>query len=441
MYFVSWKGDPGRIISSFFVIVVLIFLCGGPSLGVEKRQIIKSEDILAKIKNREPVDYNSVIIEDNLYLCNLSPLGPVIVDSPINIINSEIKCDIYFNDSILNRAVCFENTKFDGINHFDGTMFREYANFGQSVFEGAASFRGAKFRGSANFWNSKFNSTAIFTKSQFQEGMVDFHRSEFQDLAIFNFANFGGYEINFENSIFGGTADFRQARFNGDAIFLGSSFKDDADFGGSQFNSSSNFLGSRFDKSLYFHKIRFKNLDINWDSIHYKLISDEPGYISLIRNFKDLGQFDDADNCYYEYREWKRNNRPLDWARLFDSLAWLTCGYGVRCIHPIFSGFLVIIAFGIYYDMRGIDSLVIRYLFKRKSFEDSTKELSEGLKKTFSFSAITLLSLPSEWHPYGKEEYSKFIKFHLFSAIVERLIGYGLMLLLIGTLTRLMVRY
>jgi len=49
MYFVSWKGDPGRIISSFFVIVVLIFLCGGPSLGVEKRQIIKSEDILAKI--------------------------------------------------------------------------------------------------------------------------------------------------------------------------------------------------------------------------------------------------------------------------------------------------------------------------------------------------------------------------------------------------------
>lgn len=423
------------IISLFIVLLLIFNVCQS-----QGKQIIKLDEILAKIKNREPVNYSSVIIEGDVYLSNLNSSIPSFIDSPLSIVDSEINSDIYFNGSIFYRAVSFENTKFNGIARFDGATFNDYANFGESVFDEPASFSEAKFRDSANFWSSRFNGSTTFKKSEFL-APVDFHRSEFQDIAIFNFANFGGYEINFENSNFNGIADFRQAEFDGNAIFVGAIFKEGADFTGSRFNLSSDFLGSRFDKALFFRKIKFNDLNIDWSSIHNRLISDEPGYILLIRNFKDLGQFDDADNCYYEYREWKRNNRPFDTAKLLDSLAWLTCGYGVRWFHPIFSGFFVIIAFGIYYDVLDMDSLIIRYFFRRKSFRDLKKELIEGFKRTFSFSMIALLSLPPEWYPYGKEEYSKFIKSYLFSAIIERLIGYGLMLLLIGTLTRLMVRY
>ncbi len=427
-----------RMISLLIVLLLILNVC--QSQGGEIKQIIKLEEVLAKIKNREPVDYSSVIIKGDVYLSCLNSSIPSFIDSPLRIVDSEIESDIYFNGSIFNRTVNFEHTKFKGITRFDGATFEDYANFGESFFNKSASFSEARFKDSANFWNSRFNGSTTFKKSDFF-APVDFHRSEFRDIAIFNFANFNGYETYFENSGFYGIADFRQAEFEGNAIFVGAVFKESADFTGSKFNLSSDFIGSRFDKTLFLRKIKFNILNIDWSSIRDKLISDEPGYILLIRNFKDLGQFDDADNYYYEYREWKRNNRPLNAAKLFDSLAWFTCGYGVRWFHPIFSGFLVIIAFGIYYDILAFDSLIVRCIFRRKSFRDLRNESIEGFKRTFLFSMISLLSLPPEWYPYGKEEYAKFIKNHLFSAIAERLIGYGLMLLLIGTLTRLMVRY
>jgi len=63
------------------------------------------------------------------------------------------------------------------------------------------------------------------------------------------------------------------------------------------------------------------------------------------------------------------------------------------------------------------------------------------LRNAIYFSTMMLLSLPTVWYPPGKEEFTELLKLHMYSAILERLIGWGLMLLLIGTLSRLMVRY
>jgi hypothetical protein len=63
------------------------------------------------------------------------------------------------------------------------------------------------------------------------------------------------------------------------------------------------------------------------------------------------------------------------------------------------------------------------------------------MKQSMLFSAMTLLSLPSEWSPFGRDEYISMLRSHLCAAALERMIGWGLMLLLIGTLTRLIVRY
>jgi hypothetical protein len=124
-------------------------------------------------------------------------------------------------------------------------------------------------------------------------------------------------------------------------------------------------------------------------------------------------------------------------------MAWLSCGYGVRWQYTILSGIMMIALFGVYFEFNYLAGTTANVLLKRnaQSQNPSISNLWRSTKKSISFSSMILLSLPSDWFPYGKEEYSKLVKSHLYAAILERLIGWGLMLLLIGTLTRLMVRY
>jgi hypothetical protein len=237
--------------------------------------------------------------------------------------------------------------------------------------------------------------------------------------------------------------NFQKTKFKGKASFLGSEFKNEADFSESQFNSSLVFLGTRFYGELYFNNVKFDKFSINWDSIRYKLISDEPGYISLINNFKKMGQFDDADSCYYEYREWKRNNWPayeLD-EKIWDSLAWISCGYGVRWTHTIATGCFIILLFGFYYWIYDYHAIVIGLLSGGYTANTVYSELLYGFRKAVILSIMCLLSLPGEMYPYGGKKYPIFLRSHLFAVILERLLGWGLMLLLIGTFTRLIVRY
>jgi hypothetical protein len=174
-----------------------------------------------------------------------------------------------------------------------------------------------------------------------------------------------------------------------------------------------------------------------------RLVCNGPTYLALIKNFRESEQFEDADSCYYQYRDWKRKERDPGWPKLFDYLAWLSCGYGVRWQYTIISGVMMIALFGIYFNFNYLAGTMANVFLNRNAQNQnpSISDLWRSLKKSLLFSSMTLLSLPSDWCPYGKEEYSKFIKSHLCAAILERIIGWGLMLLLIGTLTRLMVRY
>jgi hypothetical protein len=75
---------------------------------------------------------------------------------------------------------------------------------------------------------------------------------------------------------------------------------------------------------------------------------------------------------------------------------------------------------------------LIGYFFQQDNFK---------FKESISFSTTIILSLPSDWYPSGKERYEKILKSNLHMAILERLIGWGLMLLFIATLNRLLIRY
>ena len=67
--------------------------------------------------------------------------------------------------------------------------------------------------------------------------------------------------------------------------------------------------------------------------------------------------------------------------------------------------------------------------------------------ESVALSAVALLSLPKEFYPYGEKKYAKFIRqsiiripFRLMM-VLERLIGWGLLILLINTINRVMIHY
>lgn len=419
----------------------IIFLNALPSPCLGDTLIIPSYVVVDEIVNLEPVNYESVILSGDINLDSISHSSPRLIGSPISIIDCQILGNVSFNGTIFDQPVNFEKTEFCGTVSFKEAEFRKYSNFSQCKFHEWASFRAAKFKAGSNFWRSVLFGFSTFKNSRFDGSLADFHLCSFRDNVSFNFANFNVDEARFKYSNFECNANFQQARFGGKANFLGSQFKGLADFGNSQFNLDSDFMGAVFEGPLKVNDIKFNGLIIKWESIHNKLLSDEPGYILLISNFRKLGQFDDADSCYYDYREWKRANRSdHEWTEsIWDFIAWLTCGYGVRWQNPILFGVVVLVFFGFYLEFWDLG----RFLWSsiRKQSINQDYHFFRRLKASMAFSATTLLSLPSEWYPFGNDEYYRLLKRHICCSILERLIGWGLMLLLIGTITRLMVRY
>ena len=53
---------------------------------------------------------------------------------------------------------------------------------------------------------------------------------------------------------------------------------------------------------LYLAKADINRLIVSWSQIRDILSFDTAAYLSLIKNYKDLGQSNDANECYYEYR-------------------------------------------------------------------------------------------------------------------------------------------
>jgi len=412
--------------------------------AAENLQEIGSREILAKIENGEPISYSNIIIRGNMDLGDLGLSSPRLVKSPIFIADSEITGNVNFDGAVLTKSVRFEKTRFDGTVSFNDSVFQKDASFVESLFGQMASFEDAQFQSGIDLERTRFESCAIFLHAIFSAGVQSFRDCRFQEAACFNYAAFNSQRSVFSGANFNGPASFWHAKFDGDADFTGAYFSQPADFNFVQFNSSSSFLGSRFASDLFLNSAKFKNLKISWDSIGMRLVTDGPTYISLIKNFRELEQFEDADDCYYHYRDWKRSNRPLGWAKFFDYLAWLSCGYGIRWYHTILTGLFMILLFGIYYgsyeSLRGLpanpggkDDV--------SSLNSPVREFHRVSRRALSFSAIVLLSLPPEWCPSGREDYTRRVRLHLFSATVERMIGWGLMLLLIGTISRLMVRY
>ncbi|GAI80071.1 unnamed protein product, partial [marine sediment metagenome] len=266
-----------------------------------------------------------------------------VVESAIRITNSiiqeEANFSTYFPEIqrvspvLLTEEVSFRNTRFNGKADFAGVLFDEEADFSRVQFRKGVDFWRIQFKKRANFDRAQFNEEAILVEAQFA-GEAYFGGAQFNTETYFAAAQFAG-EAVFWGTEFNKGIYFMQTQFDKEALFVGAQFNDEANFEGAQFNDEISFLGTSF-----------KTIFIEWKQIKGKFEYDGLFYIRLIKNFKGIEQFKDADDAYYSYRVNKRKIREK-WHDYPTSLLEfifldLSCGYGVKPERAILYGLVLI---------------------------------------------------------------------------------------------------
>jgi S-layer protein (TIGR01567 family) len=271
-----------------------------------------------------------------------------IIEGKLDLSNWENINDVHFNNTLFQGGVDFYSTKFNGITYFVGTKFNGDADFRSCSFMGYADFEGSKFNGDAYFGDSKFGDDATFWSSKFN-GYTDFANSSFRRYAFLGDCSFNS------------TVNFTKSRFNSYAAFNWSIFQKDISFVDSTFNQSTSFKFTRFKDDVLFDRVKFNNssnvdlsgtkydrLFIRWSDIKEHLTYDDGAYLLLIKNFRNLGLLEDADDCYYQYR---KVHLSYVWVfyKPFDAAAQVLYGYGVQPLYPIIWAICSTLGFGLFF--------------------------------------------------------------------------------------------
>lgn len=300
-------------------ILLLLILQVAEGTDEPLREVPASE-ILAKIEKGLPVEYPNAKVIGDLDLRGLN-----LTTKQVNRTPNEIETlGLSETKKVINSAIRINNSTFEGLLDFNNTIFNGIIDFSNSNFTNDINFRGAIFSGDANFNGAKFSSYA------------DFFRAKFNRYANFGSATFDK-DANFWNAIFSGDADFFRAIFGGNASFMG------ATFGGDAF-----FDETAFKKDL---DLRFTDYDrfyIRWGCIN-KLIYHNTAYQLLIENFKKLGFYDDADECYCRFRieQFLHRDPSNDTIMyLLDLGAWIFWGFGKKPLYPLLWSIFIVVLFG-----------------------------------------------------------------------------------------------
>jgi len=240
------------------------------------------------------------------------------------------------------------------------------------------------------------------------------------------------------------------------ADFAGVGFMETAYFGGVKFSDLAYFVSARFDKDLILEESRLYSMQLDnatfgeetrinlnnadftkfvmrWAIIKDRLEYNGAAYLALVKNYKGLEWFDDADECYYQYRRIGQDQTPWGWAKLSDIISWLSCGYGVRVSYTAFWCLFTILIFGmVYWAGRGMSKFEIEGMelpgnptlkpSKRVSFTDALY---------FSIAMFTTSQAPVNTYPVG-------VYRHL--AMAEGILGWFFLGLFVVVLSAVLIR-
>jgi uncharacterized protein YjbI with pentapeptide repeats len=280
-----------------------------------------------------------------------------------------------FDRVIFGKNASFVASHFDNFATFHQSEFYGKSQFYLSEFDGLyANFGSTQFCDDVNFASTQFNSFASFVNSKMLK-QADFHASKFHDGVNFGWSNFKGKarfdrshfseDAQFSNIRFIEKVDFRSCKFDGPCFYQNTSFDDDALFDQVQFESPSDFNRSHFDRNLsmngtktstmlfegttfnsdsrlYLSKANIDRFMVKWESIKDILVYDSSAYLSLVKNYRDLG-WPEADDCYYQYRKIAQSIKKWELSKILDILAYFTCGYGVKVDRPLLCSLFVIL--------------------------------------------------------------------------------------------------
>jgi hypothetical protein len=338
---------------------------------VDNLLLVKAEEILDKIEKAKPVEYENIIIFGDLDLHRLDlPRDKnkrKIVASIIKIEYSEIKGDVFFDNSVFNQLV-----------DFDGTVFNKAANFSKSHFRGDAGFSDAQFLGEASFLRCHFSVDANFSRAKFND--ADFGQAAFERNFLLN--NSKIYTLRLS-----------------DAHFMDGS-------------------------NIHLKDFNFNRIQVRWNTLKGHVPFNGSVYLTLTKNFRNLEQFEDEDQCYYRYRREKQSRQGSRKKKLIDWLVWLSCGYGVRPSHTIILSFAVILFFGVFYWAGNA------LIDVRPPGENAIGSISFG--NAIYFSSMEFLGR-------SPQNLNVLVGYEILT-IVETLVGWLLMALFLVTLSKVMLR-
>ncbi|HJH26952.1 MAG TPA: hypothetical protein C5S37_09345 [Methanophagales archaeon] len=388
--------------------------------------------------------------------------------------------DAQFTGTVFNNKTWFHSTVFNGFTSFN-CDFMNHTYFQNATFNGivifnkdfhaVANFADVKFNDRVEFKDYfKFNENALFCDATFT-GLADFENARFMKDADFSNAEFND-EAKFKKVTFNGNASFMDAiftkayfdfaKFNKSANFINTNFNDKAKFKGVTFNGYASFTDATFTKAYFegatFTKIDFRYVDfeiieINWSQLKGKLIYSGRLYQALIKNFKALEQFEDADDAYYEYRKIKQSQKEWgDYTKYTDAFSKCICGYGVKPHRAPLFGILIILLFSLGYYQTGAIKQTCSKVFPKpknrfwKLVDEIMKQFLKNHKRyknALYFSASTFLALShGDWYPtakflkIGKVEICRFRT----TAIIETFLGWIILVLFVISLTMTWIR-
>ena len=337
-------------------------------------------------------------------------------------------------------------------------------HYGQEIFEGLKAYRwedgGIRlFRAEmndVNFTEAVFSGDVLFSEAS--AGRAVFSGSQFQKNASFAGSRFRE-EAFFDQAVFSGTAQFSSTVFVAEVSLHAVLFCREAAFASSEFQSIARFDSARFQGGLDLsgakihiirlrdaavsgridlHNAEFMRLEARWPVLSHHLAYDGAAYLALVKNFRNLEWFEDADDCYYQYRRASQSAKgffvrsgkraSINWAKLSDALAWISCGYGVRPRHTVFLSGILIVLFALIYWMGG--GIVVEPL--NGSGPSIGSQAALDFHDYLYFSAMVFTAKTQvKWYPVGIYRYI---------ATIESVLGWLLLALFLVSLGRTMIR-
>jgi hypothetical protein len=274
--------------------------------------------------------------------------------------NANFAGDFSISDATFKGEALFENACLKGDLDISSADFYLMPVFLNTTFRSVVSFDTVKFLDGCNFNGAVFNDKFNLDSVKVSGLILNFDESHFNDESDFSMIEIDSI-ASFKNTWFNKSANFEGAHFNKKAEFISAHFRDDASFSEAQFSDYLNLRKSDFHKNLNFNDViikgdmlcekidpcrgsfqegqpgrlfmngtNYNQIFINWEDINQGFLTfDNNAYLLLIDNFKKFGNIKDANDCYYEYKQY--NSRNLGGLYYLADLFYrISCGYGVR---------------------------------------------------------------------------------------------------------------